>query len=114
MTAATSFLATDSRTVLSESPSRASVSPATTTRTASSTPPTTQFGAKNLGSGTALPNDDTAGVGPDDYTRWTTHFGETGGSGAGARVNANVPEPATQALLILAAAGWYFRRGRST
>ena len=36
----------------------------------------------NLGSGTALPNDDTAGVGPDDYTRWKTHFGETSGSGS--------------------------------
>ncbi len=29
-----------------------------------------------LGSPDALPNDDTAGVGPDDYDRWITHFGE--------------------------------------
>jgi hypothetical protein len=54
-----------------------------------------------LGSGTSLPfNDDTPGVGPDDYTRWKTHFGQMGGAGA---VTA-VPEPAT-ALLLLAATG---------
>ena len=38
----------------------------------------------NLGSGTSLPNDDTPGVGQDDYTRWKTHFGQTAGSGSGA------------------------------
>ena len=36
----------------------------------------------NLGSGTALPNDDTAGVGPDDYVRWKTNFGQTAGAGS--------------------------------
>ena len=59
----------------------------------------------NLGSGTSLANDDTPGVGPDDYTRWRTHFGQTAGSGAGANVNAAVPEPATALLMVLAAAG---------
>jgi hypothetical protein len=34
----------------------------------------------NLGKATALPNDTTAGVGPDDYTRWKANFGQTGGS----------------------------------
>ena len=30
----------------------------------------------NLGSGTSLPNDSSAGVGPDDYDRWKTNFGQ--------------------------------------
>jgi hypothetical protein len=56
----------------------------------------------NLGSPTSLPNDDTAGVGQDDYTRWRLHFGQT--SGAGATVSgAAVPEPSTLVLLALAA-----------
>jgi len=67
----------------------------------------------NLGSGTALPNDDTAGVGPDDYTRWKTNFGLTAGSGSGTSANAAVPEPATLVLLTIAAAGWCLRRRRA-
>jgi hypothetical protein len=59
----------------------------------------------NLGSGTALPNDDTPGVGPDDYDRWRTNFGQVAGSGSNAMVNVAVPEPATLALLFLATAG---------
>jgi T5SS/PEP-CTERM-associated repeat protein len=35
----------------------------------------------NLGNGTSLPNDDTAGVGPDDFARWRTHFGRRSGAG---------------------------------
>lgn len=34
----------------------------------------------HLGSPTALPNDNTPGVGTDDYTRWKANFGNTGGS----------------------------------
>ena len=46
-----------------------------------------------MGSGTALPNDDTPGVGNDDYTRWRARFGNTlAGSSAEAAVA--VPEPA--------------------
>lgn len=30
-----------------------------------------------LGNATALANDDTSGVGPDDYTRWKTNFGQS-------------------------------------
>ena len=67
----------------------------------------------NLGSGTALPNDDTPSVGPDEYIRWKNHFGEIGGSGTGASANAAVPEPATLLLLSLAASGWCLRRSRS-
>ena len=61
----------------------------------------------NLGSATSLPNDDTAGVGPDDYTRWKTHFGESIGSGNGSAATgsasalATVPEPAAALLLAL-------------
>ncbi len=67
----------------------------------------------NLGSGTALPNDDTAGVGPDDYDRWKMHFGEMAGTGSVAGANAAVPEPATLVTLILATAGWCLRRPRA-
>jgi hypothetical protein len=49
-----------------------------------------------LGSGTALHNDDTDGVGQDDYTRWKNNFGQHAGSGS----IANVPEPSTAALLV--------------
>jgi PEP-CTERM motif len=66
----------------------------------------------NLGSGTALPNDDIPGVGPDDYVRWKSHFGQTA-SGAGAVANVAVPEPTTSLLLMLAAAGWCLLRGRA-
>lgn len=46
----------------------------------------------HLGSGTSLPNDDTAGVDADDYTRWRTHFGESA-AGSGSLLRASVPEP---------------------
>ena len=48
-----------------------------------------------LGSGTALPNDDTDGVDQDDYTRWKDDFGQHAGSGS----ISNVPEPSTIALV---------------
>jgi hypothetical protein len=73
----------------------------------------------NLGSGTALPNDDTAGVGQDDYTRWKTNFGLTAGSGSGAlgataglpsSANAAVPEPASCVLSLMVAVGLLARR----
>ena len=58
----------------------------------------------NLGSATALPNDDSAGVGPDDYDRWKSHFGESSGSGSGttgpASAYVTVPEPASLGLLL--------------
>jgi len=60
----------------------------------------------NLGGLTALPNDDTPGVGPDDYTRWKNNFGQSSGTGSGAgatgstAANASVPEPATVGLLL--------------
>jgi hypothetical protein len=37
----------------------------------------------NLNNPASLPNDDTPGVGPDDYDRWRQNFGNTGSSGAG-------------------------------
>jgi hypothetical protein len=55
----------------------------------------------NLGSPTSLPNDDTAGVGEDDYTRWRSHFGPTSGSGASLG-GAAVPEPSAMVLLSFA------------
>jgi hypothetical protein len=59
-----------------------------------------------LGSATALFNDDTPGVGADDYVRWKMHFGESGG-GASSMLTASaasiaVPEPAPLALAVLA------------
>ncbi len=56
---------------------------------------------KKFGSGTALPNDDTPGVGNDDYTRWRARFGNTlSGSGAGESIA--IPEPGTIAMLMVA------------
>lgn len=52
----------------------------------------------NLGSGNSLPNDDTAGVGEDDYTRWRSHFGQASGAGA-SEGEAAVPEPSALVLL---------------
>jgi hypothetical protein len=52
-----------------------------------------------LGAAASLPNDDTPGVGEDDYTRWKANFGQPG-PGAGSL--ANVPEPASLTLLSLA------------
>jgi T5SS/PEP-CTERM-associated repeat protein len=48
----------------------------------------------HLATGQPLPNDDSPGVGPDDYTRWKTNFGQHSGSGTGAL--AGVPEPSAQ------------------
>jgi hypothetical protein len=71
-----------------------------------------------LGSGTALANDDTPGVGQDDYDRWKLHFGQvTGGTGTGsgaagyplgasaAPLLSAVPEPATVVLFGVALVG---------
>jgi hypothetical protein len=44
------------------------------------------------------------------YDAWLTHFGQTAPSGTGAVEHATVPEPATLAMLIVAAVGWSFRR----
>lgn len=64
----------------------------------------------HFGSGVSLPNDDTPGVGLDDYTRWKTNFGHTRGSGAAATSTA-VPEPATVLLLLFRAAVSLMTRG---
>ena len=50
-------------------------------------------GAIALGSEAALPNDDTAGVGEDDYARWASNFGNSIPGGGGAANSAAVPEP---------------------
>jgi hypothetical protein len=58
---------------------------------------------KKSGSGTSLPNDDTPGVGPDDYTRWRARFGQRlSGSGAGELAARAIPEPSTLVLLVAA------------
>ena len=63
-----------------------------------------------LGQTEPLPNDDTAGVGPDDYTRWVNNFGQSLGSGSGAASDLApgdspgakyaVPEPSNLGLLL--------------
>ena len=57
----------------------------------------------NLGSGAALPNDDSPGVDQDDYIRWKTNFAQTSGGGSGG-VNATsaVPEPSIGSLIAFA------------
>lgn len=58
----------------------------------------------HLGSAAALPNDDTAGVGMDDYDRWRSKFGVTGsGAGASALGNAAVPEASAISLIAMVA-----------
>lgn len=52
-----------------------------------------------LDSPNSLPNDDTAGVGADDYNRWKSQFGDSQGAGAGNLQS--VPEPAAWALALL-------------
>lgn len=62
----------------------------------------------HLVSGLPLPNDDSPGVGQDDYARWKQHFGESGGGGAfsgGDRTNQAVPEPASILLCVAIAIG---------
>jgi hypothetical protein len=56
----------------------------------------------NLGSATALPNDDTPGVGPNDYTRWKANFGRTSDSSE-AIGNSLVAEPTSVVLFLFVA-----------
>ena len=56
----------------------------------------------SLGSETSLPNDDTMGVGPDDFDRWRIHFGESNLGGAGSASGAAAPEPTSAVLLAIA------------
>ncbi|HEX5471535.1 MAG TPA: hypothetical protein VFW73_06595 [Lacipirellulaceae bacterium] len=71
---------------------------------------------KKFGSGTSLPNDDTAGVGLDDYARWRSHFGDSlsaSGSGGDVVAGSAVPEAPTFALCsgALVFVGLGYRRG---
>lgn len=52
-------------------------------------------------SGVSLPNDDTPGVGEDDYQRWRNNFGMTN-LGGGAVADTAVPEPSAAALVCVA------------
>ena len=56
----------------------------------------------NLGSATALPNDDTPGVGDDDYARWKANFGQVATLGSGSASASSTPEPSTALLLAMA------------
>ena len=47
---------------------------------------------------------------PAGYNVWRAHFGQTAGSGSGSNTNTAAPEPATLALLVFAAAGWFLQR----
>ena len=50
---------------------------------------------------------------PAGYNTWRTHFGQPAGSGSGASLNSEVPEPAALVLLMIAATGWCLRRVRA-
>jgi autotransporter-associated beta strand protein len=65
-----------------------------------------------LGGESSLPNDDTPGVGQDDYERWRTNFGMTS-AGGGAFANGSVPEPSTLVAACIAGSAfhlWFARR----
>jgi cellulose 1,4-beta-cellobiosidase len=58
-----------------------------------------------LGRTETLPNDDTQGVGQDDYTRWKDHYGQAAsGAGAGAQSGSQVPEASSIHLAFSALA----------
>jgi sugar lactone lactonase YvrE len=65
-----------------------------------------------LASGAALPNDETPGVGIDDYERWRENFGSSLPGGA-VGLGAAVPEPGVCAMLLLVAMVAIVRRNRS-
>jgi hypothetical protein len=70
-----------------------------------------------LGSLTSLLNDDTAGVGPDDYDRWRSHFGESAGGGTAAGAQSSVPEATSIcttgiAILLMSSATARLRRSQ--
>lgn len=68
----------------------------------------------SLGSAASLPNDDTPGVGDDDYLRWKSNFGTTlPASGTGGTTNAVVPEPTALLLLMVGLIGTAFGRRAS-
>jgi hypothetical protein len=56
---------------------------------------------ERLGSQASLANDNTPGVGLDDYDRWRTHFGTDSHSVASAA--SSIPEPSSAGLLMLGA-----------
>ena len=65
----------------------------------------------NVDTTNSLPNDPIGGtIGQSHYDQWRAHYGQTAGSEATASINADIPEPATLTLLILAAAGVSTRR----
>jgi hypothetical protein len=57
--------------------------------------------------GGTLANDDSPGVGADDYTRWRQHFAEAAAGGGGSNA---VPEPGSVVLVLLAATACLSRR----
>jgi fibronectin-binding autotransporter adhesin len=64
-----------------------------------------------LGDTASLPNDNSPGVGQDDYDRWKMNFG-LGGSGAASGLQVAVPEPAAWSMIaavFLAIASWRWR-----
>jgi autotransporter-associated beta strand protein len=67
----------------------------------------------SLGGETALPNDDTPGIGEDDYARWVLNFGNSNFGGGGAANSIAVPEPSAWCLLLTAAALWSVRSARN-
>ena len=60
----------------------------------------------NQNSVDSLPNDDTPGVGSDDYTRWRTHFGQSLAGGASITFLTEVPEPRGCMWTLLCALAW--------
>ncbi len=66
----------------------------------------------NLGSGASLPNDDSPGVGQDDFDRWKTNFGMSAGGGSLSETSSAVPEPVGSLMAAMGALGLMVVRRR--
>jgi hypothetical protein len=67
---------------------------------------------KTTGSGDRLANDDTAGTGTDDFTRWQSKFGQIASSASSVGNVANVAVPEPTVVMRLAAVGLLLLRQR--
>ncbi len=66
----------------------------------------------HLGQSFTLPNDDSPGVGQDDFDRWKTNFGMSAGGGSLSETSSAVPEPVGSLMAAMGALGLMVVRRR--